>query len=216
GNCIYFANIGITRTGKYYNYGRYKTFRGYSPNKFGPVVGEGEIEDLSESGGLGKELVRRYEGLHHNTGVFTVEDGKLGSLLSCLEYADIFWPPPSWLNQARSDALDAITSASWMTQTLGEELADVKKELLDLAFSGSNFKPTNPLLEASLDPTKELSRLLMEHKYEEAFTAALQRSDVSNIVPWLCSQLACDVSRETSPKLSWMRNVLSAINSSSF
>ncbi|KAJ0932998.1 hypothetical protein HanPSC8_Chr04g0180031 [Helianthus annuus] len=38
-----------------------------------------------------------------------------------------------------------------------------------------------------LDPTKELSRLVYEHKYEEAFTAALQRSDV-RIVSWLCSQ----------------------------
>ncbi|XP_016480022.1 enhancer of mRNA-decapping protein 4-like [Nicotiana tabacum] len=127
-----------------------------------------------------------------------------------------------------------------MTQKLSKELADVKKKLLDLTLSGSNFQSPNPLLEAPLDPTKELSRLLVEHKYEEAFPAALQRSDVSNIVPWLCSQvdlpgilsmnplplsevlvsllkqLACDVSRETSPKLSWMRNVLSAINSLSF
>lgn len=39
-----------------------------------------------------------------------------------------------------------------------------------------------------LDPTKELSRLVTEHKYEEAFTAALQRSDVG-IVSWLCSQV---------------------------
>lgn len=40
--------------------------------------------------------------------------------------------------------------------------------------------------EAPLDPTKELSRLISERKYEEAFTAALHRSDVS-IVSWLCS-----------------------------
>lgn len=39
-----------------------------------------------------------------------------------------------------------------------------------------------------LDPTKELSRLISEHKYEEAFTGALQRSDVT-IVSWLCSQV---------------------------
>lgn len=43
-------------------------------------------------------------------------------------------------------------------------------------------------MEAPLDPTKELSRLVYEHKYEEAFTAALQRSDVW-IVSWLCSQV---------------------------
>lgn len=39
-----------------------------------------------------------------------------------------------------------------------------------------------------LDPTKELSRLVTEGKYEEAFTVALQRSDVG-IVSWLCSQV---------------------------
>lgn len=48
-----------------------------------------------------------------------------------------------------------------------------------------------------MDPTKELSRLVSDRKYEEAFTTALQRSDVS-IVSWLCSQVfskyALDVS----------------------
>ena len=43
-------------------------------------------------------------------------------------------------------------------------------------------------IEAPMDPTKELSRLVSERKYDEAFTAALQRSDVS-IVSWLCSQV---------------------------
>lgn len=43
-------------------------------------------------------------------------------------------------------------------------------------------------VEAPLDPTKELSRLISEHKFGEAFTIALQRSDV-NIVSWLCSQV---------------------------
>lgn len=42
--------------------------------------------------------------------------------------------------------------------------------------------------EAPPDPTKELSRLVTERKYEEAFTGALHRSDVS-IVSWLCSQV---------------------------
>lgn len=42
--------------------------------------------------------------------------------------------------------------------------------------------------EAPVDPTKELSRLITERKYEEAFNAALQRSDAS-IVSWLCSQV---------------------------
>jgi enhancer of mRNA-decapping protein 4 len=43
-------------------------------------------------------------------------------------------------------------------------------------------------VEAPLDPTKELARLISERKYEEAFIAALHRSDVS-IVSWLCSQV---------------------------
>nr|GMC51675.1 enhancer of mRNA-decapping protein 4-like [Ipomoea batatas] len=141
---------------------------------------------------------------------------------------------------------DAINSASSMTQTLSGEFAEGQRKLLALASS----KATNPIVsqlsngpmlqiekfEAPPDPTKELSRLLAERKYEEAFTAALQRSDVS-IVSWLCSQvdlpgilsmnplplsqgvllsllqqLACDISNETSKKLSWMRDVLSAIN----
>lgn len=44
-------------------------------------------------------------------------------------------------------------------------------------------------VEAPLDPMKELGRLLSEHKFDEAFTVALQRSDVS-IVSWLCSQVS--------------------------
>jgi enhancer of mRNA-decapping protein 4 len=42
--------------------------------------------------------------------------------------------------------------------------------------------------EAPLDPTKELSKLIAERKYEEAFTVALHRNDVT-IVSWLCSQV---------------------------
>lgn len=54
----------------------------------------------------------------------------------------------------------------------------------------SGLKFDCPVLqaEAPIDPTKELSRLVAEHKYDEAFTAALHRSDVS-IVSWLCSQV---------------------------
>lgn len=43
--------------------------------------------------------------------------------------------------------------------------------------------------ELTLDRTIELSRLISDCKYEEAFTAALQGNDVS-IVSWLCS-LVC-------------------------
>ncbi|XP_049370754.1 F-box protein SKIP23-like [Solanum verrucosum] len=81
GNCIYYVNGGITvnmriSPPKYYAYG---------------------FEDYLVCG-LSKEVKLRYKGLHgHHTGIFSLQDGKLGSLLSFLEYADILWPPPSWL-----------------------------------------------------------------------------------------------------------------------
>ncbi|PSS14302.1 Enhancer of mRNA-decapping protein [Actinidia chinensis var. chinensis] len=146
---------------------------------------------------------------------------------------------------------DAVNSASSMTRTLSGELADGQRELLALAIAGANSNAVNPLvtqlsngplgslhdkIEAPLDPTKELSRLISERKYEEAFTSALQRSDVF-IVSWLCSQvdlqgilsmvplplsqgvllsllqqLACDIPKDTSRKLAWMTDVAVAIN----
>ncbi|XP_043688476.1 enhancer of mRNA-decapping protein 4-like isoform X2 [Telopea speciosissima] len=147
---------------------------------------------------------------------------------------------------------DSISSASSITQTLTGEIADGQRKILALAAAGANSKAVNPLVtqlsngplgglhemqvEAPLDPTKELSRLISEHKYEEAFIAALHRSDVS-IVSWLCSQvdfrgilsmvpqplhqgvllsllqqLSCDISKETSRKLTWMTDVVIAIN----
>ncbi|KAK1417977.1 hypothetical protein QVD17_27113 [Tagetes erecta] len=148
---------------------------------------------------------------------------------------------------------DAINSASSLTQTLSGDLADGQRKLVALALSGANSESVNPLItqrsngpigsfhekiEAPLDPTKELSRLVYEHKYEEAFTAALQRSDVW-IVSWLCSQvdlqgllasnplplsqgvllsllqqLACDIGNDTAKKLGWMMDVVVAIKPS--
>ncbi|XP_024976086.1 enhancer of mRNA-decapping protein 4-like [Cynara cardunculus var. scolymus] len=146
---------------------------------------------------------------------------------------------------------DAINSASSMTRTLSSELADGQRKLVALAVAGANSKGGNPLItqisngtiacekiEAPVDPTKELSRLVYEHKYEEAFTAALQRSDVW-IVSWLCSQvdlqgiltsnpvplsqgvllsllqqLACDIVNDTSRKLAWMMDLVVAIKPS--
>ncbi|XP_071736558.1 enhancer of mRNA-decapping protein 4-like isoform X2 [Rutidosis leptorrhynchoides] len=149
---------------------------------------------------------------------------------------------------------DAINSASSMTRSLSTELADGQRKLVALALAGANSESSvNPLItqlsngpirsfhekmEAPLDPTKELSRLVYEHKYEEAFTAALQRSDV-RIVSWLCSQvdlqglltsnpmplsqgvllsllqqLACDIGNDTSKKLGWMMDVVVAIRPS--
>ena len=43
-------------------------------------------------------------------------------------------------------------------------------------------------LEESLDPTKELARLIAERKLEEAFNKALALTNVG-IVSWLCNQV---------------------------
>ncbi|PIA58371.1 hypothetical protein AQUCO_00500354v1 [Aquilegia coerulea] len=98
---------------------------------------------------------------------------------------------------------EALNSATSITRTLSGEIADGQRKLLALATAGANSKAINPLatqlsngplgslhemVEAPMDPTKELSRLISERKFEEAFTGALQRSDVS-IVSWLCSQV---------------------------
>ncbi|XP_010928034.1 enhancer of mRNA-decapping protein 4 isoform X2 [Elaeis guineensis] len=145
---------------------------------------------------------------------------------------------------------DAINSASTITQNLTTELIDGQRKLLALLAAGNTnslnpigMQPNNgplaglpEMVEAPLDPTKELTRLISERKYEEAFTMALQRSDVS-IVSWLCSQvdlhaicstvplplnqgvllallqqLACDISNETSRKVGWMTDVAVTIN----
>ncbi|MBA0829736.1 hypothetical protein Goarm_014319, partial [Gossypium armourianum] len=145
---------------------------------------------------------------------------------------------------------EAIKSATSITQTLSGELANAQRNLLAIAAAGGNSNAGNPLVsqlsngplthlhempEAHLDPTKELARMIAEKKYEEAFTSALHRSDVS-IVSWLCSQvnlqgilsmkpcplnqgvllalfqqLACDINKETSRKLVWMTDVAVAI-----
>ncbi|KVI10269.1 WD40 repeat-containing protein [Cynara cardunculus var. scolymus] len=141
---------------------------------------------------------------------------------------------------------DTINSASSVTQILSNELSDGQRKLMALAVAGATSKLVNPLIsngpsggfhekiEAPVDPAKELSRLIYEHKYEEAFTTALQRSDVQ-IVSWLCSQgiltrnpiplsqgvllsllqqLACDIVNDTSKKLGWMMDLVVAIKPS--
>ncbi|OIW20351.1 hypothetical protein TanjilG_08896 [Lupinus angustifolius] len=146
---------------------------------------------------------------------------------------------------------DSINSASSVTQTLSREVVEGQRKLLALAAARTNSGTLNPLamllnsgpllhkkVEVPLDPTQELARLTSEQKYEEAFTAALQRSDVL-IVSWLCSQvdlhgllsmvplplsqgvvlsllqlLAFDISNDTSRKMAWMTDITAAINPS--
>ncbi|VVA97476.1 unnamed protein product [Arabis nemorensis] len=148
---------------------------------------------------------------------------------------------------------ETITSSSSDNQALSRDLAESRRNRLALAAAGAKSGGSNPLVtqlssgplgallekvEAPMDPTTELSRLISERKYEESFTSALHRSDVS-IVSWLCSrvdlrgllamnplplsqgvlmsllqQLACDISKDTSRKLAWMTDVVAAINPS--
>uniref|UniRef100_A0A0E0E149 Enhancer of mRNA-decapping protein 4 WD40 repeat region domain-containing protein n=1 Tax=Oryza meridionalis TaxID=40149 RepID=A0A0E0E149_9ORYZ len=143
---------------------------------------------------------------------------------------------------------ETIASASSINQGLASELLDGQRKLLALVSSGGSLshntsvlQPSNgpvaslPEVDAPLDPVKELSRLISERKFDEAFTMALQRSDVS-IVSWLCSQvdlhelcrmnpiplnqgvllalfqqLACDIVNDTPRKLEWMTAVAVAI-----
>ncbi|KAH7838852.1 hypothetical protein Vadar_031933 [Vaccinium darrowii] len=128
--------------------------------------------------------------------------------------------------QFESALRDAINSAS----------SKFKSSESPTQLSNGPLDGLHDKIEAPLDPTKELFRLVSERKYEEAFTAALQRSDVS-ILSWLCSQvdlqrilvmvplplsqevllsllqqLACDISKNTTRKLVWMTEVAVALN----
>ncbi|KAF7108092.1 LOW QUALITY PROTEIN: hypothetical protein CFC21_108629, partial [Triticum aestivum] len=142
---------------------------------------------------------------------------------------------------------ETINSASSITQGLTSELLDGQRKLLALVASGNPIShntalqpingpiPNLPEADVPLDPMKELTRLLSEQKIDEAFTMALQRSDVS-MVSWLCSQvdlqglcrlnpvplnqgvllalfqqLACDIANDTPLKLQWMTAVAMAI-----
>lgn len=149
---------------------------------------------------------------------------------------------------------DTINSASSITQNLASDLVDGQRKILALVAAGhpkanpSMQQSNGPLgghsdialsiqqVEAPVDPTKEITRLISERKFDEAFTLALQRSDVS-IVSWLCSQvdlhglcsmaplplsqgvllallqqLSCDIGTEATRKLGWMTDVAVAIN----
>ncbi|CDY23587.1 BnaC05g40070D [Brassica napus] len=146
---------------------------------------------------------------------------------------------------------ETITSASSVAQALSRELAESQRNRLALAAAGANSSGSNTLVsqrssgplgalleKVEADPITELSRLILERKYEESFTSALYRSDVS-IVSWLCSQvdlrgllamnplplsqgvllsllqqLAFDISKDSSRKLAWMTDVVAAINPS--
>ncbi|KAJ4816604.1 Enhancer of mRNA-decapping protein 4 [Rhynchospora pubera] len=145
---------------------------------------------------------------------------------------------------------ETVASASSITQSMTSKLLDGQRKLLAMVAAGNPksfnpvaMQPTNGLMaglpnlvEAPVDPTKELARLISERKFEEAFNMALQLTDVS-IVSWLCSQvdlhalctlvpvplsqgvllallqqLACDIANETARKAAWMTDVAVTIN----
>ncbi|CAA6670745.1 unnamed protein product [Spirodela intermedia] len=126
---------------------------------------------------------------------------------------------------------DAVNSALAVTQALSNEIADGNPKSLDSIAAQQANGPLGGLHEM-------LTRLITERKFDEAFTMALQRSDVT-IVSWLCSQvdlqgicsmsplplsqgvllsllqqLACDLAKDTTQKLAWMTQVAVAINPS--
>ncbi|KAI4365006.1 hypothetical protein MLD38_021031 [Melastoma candidum] len=132
---------------------------------------------------------------------------------------------------------DVLKSVSSTCQVLSGELADGQRTLMAIANAYTRNKGANMMVDVPVDLTIELSRLLAQNKYEEAFAAALHKNDLS-IVSWLCAQvdfqkilsanplplsqgvlvallqqLACDVGKETSKKVQWMTEVAIVINS---
>jgi enhancer of mRNA-decapping protein 4 len=99
---------------------------------------------------------------------------------------------------------ETVASASSLANDLKGELAEGQRNLVALAENASASAVHSSLiakqmslpdkvlslqhLEESLDPTIELTRLVSEHKLEEAFNKALSLSNVA-IVSWLCMQV---------------------------
>lgn len=147
---------------------------------------------------------------------------------------------------------EAVASASSLAAFLKGDLADGQRKLLAVIENAGGArgaymtKPINGGLpekamtvqhvEESLDPTKELARLISERKLEEAFNKALSLTDVG-VVSWLCNQvdpttlftmsppplsqgvllalvqqLGCDLGHDTGKKLMWIKGAALALN----
>lgn len=147
---------------------------------------------------------------------------------------------------------ETVALATSLAASLKVDLADGQRKLLALAENTGGARGafiTNPnngglpdkvmtvqRVEESLDPTKELARLISERKVEEAFNKALSLADVG-VVSWLCNQvdpatlftisppplsqgvllslvqqLGCDLGNDTSRKLTWIREAALALN----
>eukprot|EP00250_Pteridium_aquilinum_P015575 c22652_g1_i1 orf=175-4566(+) len=144
---------------------------------------------------------------------------------------------------------EAISSATSLATFLKGDLADGQRKLLTIIENAGSARTTKSIngglpekamtvecVEESLDPTKELSRLISEGKLEEAFNKALSLTDVG-VVSWLCNQvdpasvftasptplsqgvllalvqqLGCDLGNDTSKKLMWIKDAAIALN----
>ncbi|GBG60627.1 hypothetical protein CBR_g8647 [Chara braunii] len=146
---------------------------------------------------------------------------------------------------------ETVANASALTTTLRTDIADSHRKLLTMLETASSRVMGMPkqsngglpdkvlslqLVEESLDPTIELSRLVAERKYEDAFNKALSQSNVA-VVSWLCSQidasalfgiqplplsqgvllalvqqLGCDLKNDTARKLVWIQQAALALN----
>lgn len=144
---------------------------------------------------------------------------------------------------------ETISQASSLATFMKGDLAEGQRKLLTVienAGSGRLPKPMNGGLpekamtvervEESLDPTKELTRLISEGELEKAFNKALSLTDVG-VVSWLCNQvdptalftmsppplsqgvllalvqqLGCDLGNDTSKKLMWIKDAAIALN----
>eukprot|EP00250_Pteridium_aquilinum_P012129 c20526_g1_i1 orf=243-4736(+) len=144
---------------------------------------------------------------------------------------------------------EAVASATSLAASLKGELADGQRRLLALiesagvshgAYIINGGLPDKAMtvqhVEESLDPTKELARLISERKVEEAFNKALSLADVG-VVSWLCNQvdlaalltttplplsqgvllalvqqLGCDLGNDTGKKLIWIKDAALALN----
>ncbi|KAH7435538.1 hypothetical protein KP509_06G068900 [Ceratopteris richardii] len=144
---------------------------------------------------------------------------------------------------------EALSQANSLATFMKVDLADGQRKLLTVIENASSGRMPKPIsgglpekamtvdrVEESLDPTKELLRLINEQKLEEAFNKALSLGDVG-VISWLCNQvdlaalfkmptlplsqrvllalvhqLGCDLGNDTSKKLAWIKDAAVALN----
>eukprot|EP01097_Dermamoeba_algensis_P000421 TRINITY_DN1146_c0_g2_i1.p1 TRINITY_DN1146_c0_g2~~TRINITY_DN1146_c0_g2_i1.p1 ORF type:complete len:206 (-),score=54.22 TRINITY_DN1146_c0_g2_i1:189-806(-) len=126
-----------------------------------------------------------------------------------------------------------ISTSERMTKSIVDTQEKILSAYIDKAASRN---PANEIEVKSNDPKSEVSRLLVNEKYEQAFDTALSASNL-DLVTWLCSQvnpgvvfsstppvlsqavllslmqqLGVDLTRDTAMKLHWLREAALALN----